>query len=76
MVTEWSQNRTVVTGMATGTATANSRDDEPALVLSGGALLVGDVARPDLLGRPRGHQLGESPVRPRSRPPGPVRQMS
>jgi hydroxyacylglutathione hydrolase len=27
-----------------------SRGDEPALLLSGGALLVGDVARPDLLG--------------------------
>ena len=26
--------------------------DEPALLLSGGALLVGDVARPDLLGGP------------------------
>jgi hydroxyacylglutathione hydrolase len=31
--------------------TDRSRGDEPALFLSGGALLVGDVARPDLLGR-------------------------
>jgi hydroxyacylglutathione hydrolase len=30
--------------------TDRSRGDEPALLLSGGALLVGDVARPDLLG--------------------------
>ena len=29
-----------------------SSDDEPALMLSGGALLVGDLARPDLLGGP------------------------
>mgnify|MGYP000011707036 CR=1 FL=1 len=27
-------------------------DDEPAILLSGGALLVGDLARPDLLGSP------------------------
>ena len=33
-----------------------SRGDEPALLLSGGALLVGDVARPDLLGD-RDHTL-------------------
>jgi hydroxyacylglutathione hydrolase len=30
--------------------TDRSRGDEPAIFLSGGALLVGDVARPDLLG--------------------------
>ena len=30
--------------------TDRSRGDEPALLLSGGALLVGDVGRPDLLG--------------------------
>jgi hydroxyacylglutathione hydrolase len=30
--------------------TDRSRGEEPALLLSGGALLVGDVARPDLLG--------------------------
>jgi hydroxyacylglutathione hydrolase len=30
--------------------TDRSRGDEPAILLSGGALLVGDVARPDLLG--------------------------
>jgi hydroxyacylglutathione hydrolase len=30
--------------------TDRARGDEPALLLSGGALLVGDVARPDLLG--------------------------
>ena len=30
--------------------TDRSRGDEPSLLLSGGALLVGDVARPDLLG--------------------------
>jgi glyoxylase-like metal-dependent hydrolase (beta-lactamase superfamily II) len=30
--------------------TDRSRRDEPTLLLSGGALLVGDVARPDLLG--------------------------
>jgi hydroxyacylglutathione hydrolase len=30
--------------------TDRSRGDDPALLLSGGALLVGDVARPDLLG--------------------------
>jgi hydroxyacylglutathione hydrolase len=30
--------------------TDRSRGDEPTLLLSGGALLVGDVARPDLLG--------------------------
>jgi hydroxyacylglutathione hydrolase len=30
--------------------TDHSRGDEPALLLSGGALLVGDLARPDLLG--------------------------
>ena len=30
--------------------TDRSRGDEPAMLLSGGALLVGDVARPDLLG--------------------------
>lgn len=30
--------------------TDRGRGDEPALLLSGGALLVGDVARPDLLG--------------------------
>src|ERR671936_1382472 len=30
--------------------TDRSRGDEPVLLLSGGALLVGDVARPDLLG--------------------------
>jgi hydroxyacylglutathione hydrolase len=30
--------------------TDRSRGDEPALLFSGGALLVGDVARPDLLG--------------------------
>jgi hydroxyacylglutathione hydrolase len=33
--------------------TDRSRGEEPALLLSGGALLVGDVARPDLLG---GHE--------------------
>jgi hydroxyacylglutathione hydrolase len=33
--------------------TDRSRGDEPALLLSGGALLVGDVARPDLLGTTR-----------------------
>lgn len=32
--------------------TDRSRGDEPALLLSGGALLVGDIARPDLLGGP------------------------
>lgn len=32
--------------------TDRSRGEEPALLLSGGALLVGDVARPDLLGGP------------------------
>ncbi len=32
--------------------TDRSRGDTPALLLSGGALLVGDVARPDLLGGP------------------------
>ncbi|MEW6519805.1 MAG: MBL fold metallo-hydrolase [Thermodesulfobacteriota bacterium] len=32
--------------------TDRSRGDEPALLLSGGALLVADVARPDLLGGP------------------------
>jgi hydroxyacylglutathione hydrolase len=30
--------------------TDRSRGDEPCILLSGGALLVGDVARPDLLG--------------------------
>lgn len=32
--------------------TDRSRGEEPVLLLSGGALLVGDVARPDLLGSP------------------------
>jgi hydroxyacylglutathione hydrolase len=32
--------------------TDRSRGEEPALLLSGGALLVGDIARPDLLGGP------------------------
>ncbi|MBA3613078.1 MAG: MBL fold metallo-hydrolase, partial [Nitrospirales bacterium] len=32
--------------------TDRSRGEEPVLLLSGGALLVGDVARPDLLGGP------------------------
>jgi hydroxyacylglutathione hydrolase len=36
--------------------TDRSRGEEPALLLSGGALLVGDVARPDLLGG-HGHTL-------------------
>lgn len=35
-----------------------SRGDEPALLLSGGALLVGDVARPDLLGGRDAAELG------------------
>ena len=32
--------------------TDHSRGDEPSVLLSGGALLVGDIARPDLLGGP------------------------
>ena len=41
--------------------TDRSRGDAPALLLSGGALLVGDVARPDVLGGPeQTQQLAEA----------------
>jgi hydroxyacylglutathione hydrolase len=38
--------------------TDRSRGDEPAILLSGGALLVGDLARPDLLGGAEETQRG------------------
>ncbi len=38
--------------------TDRSRGDEPAILFSGGALLVGDLARPDLLGGEEGARRG------------------
>jgi hydroxyacylglutathione hydrolase len=40
--------------------TDRSRGDEPAILFSGGALLVGDVARPDLLGGEEATRRGAS----------------